>query len=306
MAKTQTTEKTTAPVVEEKPNAAVGTATVPKAGALAAVAALPDYLSASTEGTEHIESKDMVLPRLALAQKMSHEVDPEHDAFIQGLQIGQLFDTVEKTIFGEGPIEFVIVRADRPRFVEFFPRDAGGGVKDLNVPVGDPRTQFTRNEKGETVPPVATMFYDFIVLVLPSATVPELKMLGLSFKNTGIKAAKQLNSLIKLRGRALYAGKYELSTASAENKKGKFKVYTVKNSSIPSEYSASDTTGKKMPGWVNLELYNYAKEQFELLKDKKVTIDAETETAEDEGDADFTPEQYEQGQTVEGQVVTDM
>lgn len=265
---------------------------------------LPDYLKPTTrEGASHIERDDMLMPRLALAQKISHELEESHEKFMPDLKEGQLFNTVTQKIYGSGPIEFVIIRADKPRFVEFHPRSAGGGIKDMNVPANDPRCQFTRGPAGESVPPIATKFYDFIVLLLPSTPgVPELEMIGLSFKSTGLKAARLLNTFITQRGeRPLYSGKYELGVNVAKNAKGIYKVYTVKNSSIASAFSAMNGE-KTLPGWVSADLYKFAKEQYDSMKDKEVTIDSATETAADDGDATFDPNQYEGTRTVEGTV----
>lgn len=310
MAKTQTADKKTAPVaasnvLNTEPQPA-NIATIPPAGPMAVKTELPDYLEDTREGSEHIERDDMLLPRLAIAQKMSYELDADHEKFIDGLKYGDFFNTITQRIYGVNPVEFVIVRADKPRWVEFNPREAGGGIKDMNVPANDPRTQFRRNpQTGASEPPIATKFYDFIVLLLPSTPgVPELEMIGVSFKITGLKTARLLNTLISQRGeKPLYAGKYELGIASAQNAKGSYKVYTVKNSSIASDFSAVDGKGNKLPGWVNRSLYEYAKKQFNILKDKTITIDATTEHAEDEGDASFDPSKFE-GQ--QGNEPTDM
>lgn len=293
MATRNTTTKTTEAQKNnafDEPKGNTAVATQAKPGALTKVE-LPDYLGPSTrEGSEHIERDDMLMPRLALAQKMSYELEPTHDKFMEELKIGEFFNTVTQRIFGKGPIEFVIVRSDKPRWVEFHPREQGGGIKDMNVPANDPRTQFRRNpQTGASEPPIATKFYDFLVLLLPTTpNVPELEMIGLSFKSTGLKTARLLNTLIQQRGeRPIYAGKYELGVADAKNAKGAFKVYTVKNSTIASDFCATDGNGKVLTGWVNKDLFTYAKEQFNAMKDKNVVIDATTETEHDEGDASF-------------------
>jgi hypothetical protein len=302
--KTQTTEKKNVAntVTEQKP-----VSLVPHNKTAMLKTELPDYLAPTDtrEGSEHIERDDMLLPRLALAQKISYELESSHEKFIEGLKEGELFNTVSKKIYGAGPIEFVIIRADRPRFVEFHPRASGGGIKDIDVPANDPRTQFTKGPNGETVPPVATKFYDFIVLLLPStAGVTEPEMIGLSFKSTGLKTARLLNTLVQQRGnRPIYAGKYELGVAKAKNAKGIYQVYTVKNSSLANEFSANPEN-PKMSGWVSQDVFAFAKEQFEAMKDKAVTIDSTTETAEDAADdASFEPAKYD-GE-VQGEV-TDM
>jgi hypothetical protein len=293
--KTQTADKKTTTantVAEQKP-----VSLVPQNQTSMMKTELPDYLApTAAEGSEHIERDDMLLPRLALAQKISYELESSHEKFIDGLKEGELFNTVSKNIYGSGPIEFVIIRADRPRFVEFHPRASGGGIKDIDVPANDPRTQFTKGPNGETVPPVATKFYDFIVLLLPSTPgVTEPEMIGLSFKSTGLKTARLLNTLVQQRGkRPIYAGKYVIGVSKAKNAKGIYHVYTVKNSPFANEFSANKED-PRMSGWVSQDVFGFAKEQFEAMKDRIINIDATTETAEDasEGDASFEPAQYD-------------
>jgi hypothetical protein len=302
-AKTQTVEKkNVANTLTEEPNAA-NLATTASSQTSLVKAELPDYLApTSREGSQHIERDDMLLPRLALAQKISHELESSHEKFMPELKEGQLFNTVTQRIYGNGPVEFVIIRADKPRWVEFHPRAQGGGIKDMNVPANDPRTQFTRNTTtGVSEPPIATKFYDFIVLLLPSTPgVPELEMIGLSFKSTGLKAARLLNTFIAQRGeRPIYAGKYELGVSVGKNAKGIYKVYTVKNSSMANDFCA-EPGNPKMAGWVSRDVFGYAREAFLAMKDKAVTIDATTETAEEtEGDTNFDPNQFEETRQAE-------
>lgn len=192
-------------------------------GALMAPSAQPDL-----RGTEHIGKEDMKMPRLCLVQPTTKQLVDG----IEGFKVGHIFNDLTGDVYGPGPIEVVIVRADPQRYMEFYPLNDGGGVKDYNVPHGDPRTLFTKDAAGRSVPPVATAFYDYVVLVLPS-----LEPIAISFKGTGLKAAKQLNGLIVMRRKPIFAGKYSLTTAMSQNAKGKFAVWVVRNAG---EASATD------------------------------------------------------------------
>jgi hypothetical protein len=216
--------------------------------------ARPDFVAPSTEGTEHITSDEMQLPRITVAQQMSHELNPAHASFIDGLKVQDMFNTLSHKVYGKGPLHFIVLRADPPRFMEFFPRDMGGGVKDYNVPANDPRTQFTRNEQGSSVPPVATKFYDFIVMLHPSQ-----ELAALSFKGMMLKAGRKLNGLMKMRNAPIYAGLYKLDTAMETNKKGVYAVMTVDNA-----------------GWVpDQETYKNVEAASRSLQGKAVVIDRE-------------------------------
>lgn len=230
--------------------------------------ARPSYIAdGDARGTEHLTKDDLQMPRLAVAQKTSHELEPDHPRYIDGLKFLDLFNSLTGEIHGRGPLEFVVVRADPPRYIEFNPLEQGGGVKDFNVPPNDPRTQFTTDADGKSVPPVATKFYDFIVLMLPS-----LEPIALSFKSSGLKAAKQLNTYMKLRGGPIFAGKYVLTSAMASNAKGAYAVYQIKPA-----------------GFVDEQTYHAAEAAFGSFRDRAITVDR-GEAHEDEaqpGDTSF-------------------
>lgn len=201
-------------------------------------------------GTEHMTKEDITMPRIGLAQGLSPQVDDTSSKFIEDLKVGDMFNNVTNEIIGKGPIFFTVVKADRPRGVEFYPLTEGGGVKDINVSLDDPRMQFT----GDGNKPVATKFYDYIIMIVPTR-----ELIALSFKGTGLKVARQLNALMKLRNQASFAGRYSLKTASETNKLGKFAVFQVANA-----------------GWiVNEDEFNYAQAVYENIKDKVVVIERE-------------------------------
>jgi hypothetical protein len=210
-------------------------ATIPKGMEGMVTTQRPEGADQGLLGNEGIGKDDILMPRLGLAQKMSPEIDLTNQArYIEGLTFTGLFNSQTKVVYGTGPLHFVILRRDDPRFVEFNPIDQGGGIKDMNVPPGDPRTMFTTGLNGERVKPLATMFYDFIVLLLNDfdPSEPMKNIVALSMKSSAIKTAKHLNMLITQRGQKLICkGVYELRTGSETDKKtqGVYAIYKVKN-----------------------------------------------------------------------------
>ena len=226
------------------------------------VSSRPAFLPDSAEGTEHITQQDLRVPRLSIAQGLSDQIKPNHAKYIDGLKLGQLFNDVTGQIYGAGPLEFFIVRADPPRYVEFRDRKEGGGIIDLNVPPSDPRTQFTTNEKGEREKPRAMMFYDYVICLWPSREV-----IALSLKSSGIKHAKALNGLIKLRNAPVWSGKYTVEVKEEPSPNGPFPNYAIRN---------AGTQTNPLAGWVaNEEDAAYLKQLFNTLKDKNLVIERE-------------------------------
>lgn len=250
-----------------------------------------DLAEGDVRGTENIGSEDMQIPRLGLAQGLSPQVIHGKDRYIEGLAVGQMFNNLTNQIYGRGPLEFMVLRVDRPRGIEFFPLDQGGGIKDFNVPLDDPRMQFGPN--GEI--PIATKFYDFIIALLFPDRAPEI--IAFSLKSSGLSTARQLNSLIQLRNAPCFAGKYKLTTGSKTNKKGTFSVFNVQNSDIVNDFSFV-RGDRKLPGWVNKELRAWGERKFEALKSKKVEFEREVGADDD----NFDPEEIERNSQVAGQI----
>lgn len=220
----------------------------------------PEGSDEGTLGNEGIGRQDILMPRLGLAQKMSPEIDSTSPRCIPGLTFTQLFHSLSRQILPQ-PLHFVILRRDDPRWIEFNPLDEGGGIKDMDVQRGDPRTKFGRD--GEK--PIATEFHDFIVLMLTGLDPanPLDSIVALSLKSSAIKAAKHLNFLVSLRGPKLICkGVYELTTGHETDKKtqGVYATYKFRNA-----------------GWLKPDsaIEQLAIELFGAWKDRKVEFERE-------------------------------
>src|SRR5678816_4271524 len=212
-------------------------------------------------GSEGIGQDDITIPRLAVAQKMSPEIDETVVAkYIKDLKFMDLFNSMTKKVYGKGPLHFVILKRLDPRWIEYFPISEGGGIKDRHVYAGDPRTEFGRD--GEK--PVATMFLDYMILLLNDLGAdPMDNVMALSLKSSAIKAAKHLNFLVGARGKKqICKGVYEVTTGSDTDKKsgGVFAIYKFKNA-----------------GWLKegTPLETMAVEMFDAWKDRETRIDEE-------------------------------
>ena len=104
-----------------------------------------------------------------------------------------MFNDLSGENYGRGPLKFVVIDAMAPRGIQFAPIDEGGGVIDFDVPLTDPRMQWTFDEAGQKQKPLATKFLDFLVW-LPD----HQEMAVLSMKSSQLSVAVQLNGKIKL------------------------------------------------------------------------------------------------------------
>jgi hypothetical protein len=138
-------------------------------------------------GKEGIGAGDVKPFFLKIAQKMSDELEPSHRNYMDDLRANMLFVTR-----GDGPGEIignqaeVIIVALRKHAIQFANAEKGIAF-EKNVPFNDPRTQFGKDGSK----PVATQYYDFAALVLPT-----LQPVVLSMKATNLDTAKSLNGAL--------------------------------------------------------------------------------------------------------------
>lgn len=222
-------------------------------------------------GTEDISARDIRLPRLATAQGLSPQMTPGDGAHIEDLKMFDMFNDLTTEVYGKGPITFVPVRRDVRR-IEFTPRSEGGGMVDPDVPLNDPRLRWTKNA-GVDVPPRATEFIEFVILLLRAGKAPEPIVLSIKSTNKfNRRASGNLTTFIKLRNAPIYAGLYTVAGGSEKNDKGTFGVPVIKNS-----------------GWIPVDtpsgkaLFDYAKDFHDSLAGKVIVVEREP------GGDDFDP-----------------
>lgn len=182
-----------------------------------------DFMKGDHRGMETITRSDMLLPRLALAQTQSPEVQEGTPTYVEGLKPGDLFNSITKKNYGR-EVYIQVLKKEKLRAVEFRPVEAGGGIIDPNVLLTDTRCAW--GENGEK--PVATVFRDFMVRIILPVQPAEEQFIALSLKSTGIKVAKTLVGLIAMRNHPMFVGLYKLTT-DVELKPQPHKVYKVAN-----------------------------------------------------------------------------
>lgn len=251
-----------------------GLATIPGATDLAIIGeqvgtiARPSELTpGDISGTEDINANEVKLPRLAIAQGLSHQMIPGDGQHIDGLTLFDLFNDLSEEIYGKGPLSFVPVKRSIKHMV-MPPRKDGDPDFDPDVRPGDPRLDWTASIPGgrKDTPPVATTFIEFVVLLLRPSKAPEPIVLSISQNNKwNRRASDNLTTFIKLRNAPIYAGLYTVDTkVPARNDQGTFGVPTVKNAGFINQ----STPGGAM-------LYAYAKSFYESLTDKIININRE-------------------------------
>lgn len=192
--------------------------------------ALPSFIdTADRTGTDDITSEDLRLPRLLIAQGLSSQLVPGGSNYIEGLKLFDLFNDLTGEVYGSGPFQFIVVKRDTRR-IEF---DENRNIVDLDVPKYDPRTTWTVSNDGKRVPPRATEFVEFVILLLlPDRATPEPIVLSIKTTNKwNRRAAERLTGFIKLPLHGVNApifGKlYTVASKPEKNDQGTFGVYVI-------------------------------------------------------------------------------
>ena len=184
---------------------------------------VPAYLdTGSTVGIDHLTADDVAMPRINLAQAMSDQINKTHPDFIEGVGIGDFFNSVSGTNYGS-EFPFSILCAYPPRGVEFAPIEEGGNIIDPNVALDDPRLMFG----ADGTKPQATRFYDYVIALYPGE--PREEVISMSLARSGVRAAKSLNGLARMRGTAIYTGIYTAAAIQKTSQQGSYQTWRFRN-----------------------------------------------------------------------------
>jgi hypothetical protein len=248
---------------------------------------IPDFLKADygkNTGMEKVEQSDILLPRLSVCQALSPQKRKTHSAYIEGLQEGQLFNTVTQEIYGE-EIEVIPLFFFKNR-IKFLPIEAGGGIDcqsqngidggrlchncmSCQFSIwgnGAPATSEVAND-----PPKCTMYHNFMSF-LPSEMVP----LAVTYKATGLKLSKQLLAQQRLSRLPMYARVYSVKVVVM--KSGDNEWYEKKI--IPVRY-------------VDKDMYAEMERNFNALREMNITVDTTGESDDSSFNEGFNAPQPE-------------
>jgi hypothetical protein len=190
---------------------------------------MEDLYGEAGEGFEDTTADDYSIPYLAIAQSNSPQLKESNGKFIDGLKQGNVFDTVDGTFWKD----VTIIPVHRERFfVEWVPRDSGGGFVDRHPVSSDILSQTTPNELGRDILPNGNEIIDTVYLY--ALIVGEDGMnrpIVISFARTSMKKYKNLMSRahnLRLRhpktgqpfNPALRSHQYTLKTVVETSRKG--------------------------------------------------------------------------------------
>lgn len=262
------------------------------AGGFAPAVARPASIDPNDRFGSEVDPDELRLPRLVIAQGLSPELQENNSNYMDGLKANDMFNNMTNEIYGREAMMFIPLRRDIRR-IEFIPKAEGGGVRDMNVPKGDPRLQWT-GTGADRKPPVATEFVEFPSLLLRPGKAPEPIVISFKCTNKWVRrSADQLTLFINTRNAPIYAGMYTIESKPQTNTKGTFGVAIPKNAGfVPKDTSAAGA-----------KLYEFAESLSKSWEGKKLAVDETMMPGADDFDA-AELERQSQEQKAKGQ--TDM
>ena len=100
-------------------------------------------------GFEETTSQDMAVPFLRILAQLSPQVNKRDGAYVEGAEAGMMFNTVANKVYdGEKGVTVVPCYYNR-RYVEWAPREKGGGYFGSYNPDDPIVNTTTKNERGE-------------------------------------------------------------------------------------------------------------------------------------------------------------
>lgn len=235
----------------------------------------PKSLIGDASGTENIHADEIRLPRLAIAQGLSDQMMPDNSLYIEGLKLFDMFNDLTSEIYGRGPVRFIPIRRDVRR-IEFVPRSEGGGIVDMNVPAGDPRLKWANDENGRGIPPAATTFDEYVVMLLVPGKPAEPIVISIKHTNKfNRRAASSFLAYVKIRNTPLYSGIYTIASKAEKNDKGTFAVPVIKQAG----FLDVENSPKAKAFYESCKMFAQSLEGKEIVVDRQVD-DTEFNTAD--------------------------
>ena len=189
---------------------------------------LPAYIKQGmNRGNENVKSEDLQLPRIDVLQALSPQVNKKKDEYIDGAEVGMLFNTLTGELYREGvhvtPVTFA------KRFLVWVNRklDSEGGLRGV-FDTAEEAEEFMNEQPDE----------DKLELV---PTAEHLMLLDdgteviVSMAKSKMKVSRKFNSLVRLQGGDRFSKRYKITTVDDKSAQGEFQNISLSPDGYPSE-----------------------------------------------------------------------
>ena len=244
------------------------------------VLVLDDDLLSGGTGLEDTDSGDYAMPFVRVLQSGSPQLKKNHAKYIEGASQGMLFNTVSNAVYDGDEGILVIPCAYTKKYIEWVPRDAGGGIVNSEHTV-DILKSATQNEKkkyllanGNEVQETAQYF----AIIVNNEEEPEEALL--SFTSSQLSFSRRWNSMLKTSRVKNSAGDMVLAPMFANV----YRIKTVEQSNdLGSWYGFTVEKEKPTP----IELARLARDFMTAARSGNVQVKQEGAVDEESGDIPF-------------------
>ena len=121
------------------------------------------------EGFSEVTTSDLAIPFLRILANVSPQVNKREGAYVEGAEAGMIYNTVQNEVYDGVKGVLVIPAHYNRRFVEWTPREKGGGYVGSYDPTDPIVGTTTRTDRGEDLLPngnILTNTAQFFVLLL--------------------------------------------------------------------------------------------------------------------------------------------
>ena len=239
-----------------------------------AVSILEEMSKDSGGGFEEVTSSDVQIPFIRVIQALSPQIKKSDSAFIKGASQGDIFNTVTKQFWSAEEGILVIPIHFQMKFLEFVPRDQGGGfVGELN-PASEEVKKAKKIDKNSSIEllendnELVRTVQHYVKIVHEDGT---LENAIVDMKKTQLKKSRQWMSIMMMQkhnGKTLpsFSQVYRLKTVEESNDKGNWYTWSVQH--------------EKMVD--SIESYNDAKSFYTSIKSGELTALPPTDANKDE------------------------
>ena len=221
------------------------------------------FMEDANSGLENITAEDLTIPRLKILQALSPEVNKNDGKYIEGAASGDITNTVTKDLFTEETGCLVIPVAYKRMFLEWQPRENGGGLinqhTDTNI-LG----QTKKDSSGQDVLPngnyIQTSANHYCLVISGDS----FQQVMIPMAGTQLKRSRTWNSVmasIKIKSASgnvftppSYSHKYKLSTVAESNDKGNWFSWNIElDSPLTETETYLYTAAKEFASSINFE-----------------------------------------------------
>jgi len=213
---------------------------------------VPDYLRedmSSSAGNENIGSDDLLIPRIIQAQALSPQVDKSDPKYIEGLEVGDLFNSLSNAIYPNPTV--IVPFAFEKTWPVYKKREHEGGLVGICSSEEEAKKLMSEQDN----PDYCEVQPTHVHWVFAQDANDKWDAAAIHMYSTKLTTSKSLNTLIRMRGGARWGCMFDLASKADEIKgKGKFQRLVISNHE----------------GWPSKELVERAKEYHTMVTSNSV------------------------------------